>query len=298
LKNNQTKAHLALLAANLFFGMNYSAVQFITKKLVPPFGLNLARAVITTALLWMLVPFTRKTQHLHKKDFLRLFLCSMTGIVINQLLFIKGLSMTFSIHAALLVLITPILITLLASVVGKEKMNYIFWSGLLLGIAGALILILNGKNNGQAGNVFWGDLFVIINSFSYAMYFVLVKPLMKDYHPVQILRWIFTIGTLFIGIFGWKELSAVSWQAFTGFDFLVFFFILIGATFFAYLFIIYGISILGASITGTYIYTQPVFASVIAVIFLGEEMQWYKGIAAILITTGVFLVSRKTTKNL
>jgi drug/metabolite transporter (DMT)-like permease len=201
--------------------------------------------------------------------------------------------MTFSIHAALLVLITPILITLFALVIGKEKMNFIFWSGLLLGIAGALILILNGKSNGQAGNVFWGDIFVIINSFSYAMYFVLVKPLMKNYRPVQILRWIFTIGTIFIGIFGWKELSAVNWQAFTGFDFLVFFFILIGATFFAYLFIIYGISILGASITGTYIYTQPVFASVIAVIFLGEEMQWYKGIAAILITTGVFLVSRK-----
>lgn len=273
--------------------MNYSAVQFITRKLVQPFGLNLARAAITTALLWLLMPFTRREKRLQKKDFGRLLLCSLTGIVFNQLLFIKGLSMTFSMHAALLVLITPILITIFASVIGNERMSFSAWSGLALGIGGALMLILNGTNKGQAGNVFWGDIFVVINSFSYAIYFVLVKPLMKEYHAVQILRWIFTIGTFFTAIFGWREFNAINWPEFTRFDFLVFFFILICATFFAYLFTIYGISILGASITGSYIYTQPVFASVIALIFLGEELFPYKVIAALLITAGVFLVSRK-----
>jgi len=201
--------------------------------------------------------------------------------------------MTFSIHASLLVLVTPILITLFAALLGKEQMTFFSLAGLGLGIGGAMLLILKGENKGLAGNVFWGDIFIIINAISYAFYFVLVKPLMQKYNPVQVLRWIFTIGTLFIALFGWKEFSAINWPQFSAFDFSVLLYIVLGATFFAYLFTIYGISKLGASITGAYIYTQPVFASVMAVLFLGEYLAWYKIGAAILIMTGVYLVNRK-----
>ncbi len=64
-------------------------------------------------------------------------------------------------------------------------------------------------------------------------------------------------------------------------------------TFLAYSFNIYGIRHLGAATTGSYIYTQPVFAALVAVFFLGEEMTFEKGLAGLLIFLGVFLVSRK-----
>ena len=67
--------------------------------------------------------------------------------------------------------------------------------------------------------------------------------------------------------------------------------IVIGATFLAYLFNLYGIHHLGASVTGSYIYTQPVFAALVAIFFMGESYTWIKGIAALLIVAGVLLVS-------
>lgn len=73
-----------------------------------------------------------------------------------------------------------------------------------------------------------------------------------------------------------------------------FVFVITAATFFAYLFNIYGVSVIGASATGSYIYTQPVFAAIIAMIFTGETYDWLKLIAAILIFAGVYMVNYKT----
>ncbi len=75
-------------------------------------------------------------------------------------------------------------------------------------------------------------------------------------------------------------------------------YVVLGGTFFAYLFNLYGITHLGPSATGAYIYTQPVFAAVIAIIFFGEHLSWQKGIAALLIFTGVFLVNLRRREGL
>ncbi len=67
-------------------------------------------------------------------------------------------------------------------------------------------------------------------------------------------------------------------------------------TFLAYLFNVYGIKTLGASIAGAYIYSQPVFAVTIATLFLKEDFEPYKIIAAALIFAGVYFAN-KQAKN-
>ena len=116
---------------------------------------------------------------------------------------------------------------------------------------------------------------------------------MKRYSAVHIIRWVFTIGMLFMIPYGWNAFASTQWQNFTAGDWLCFAFVISGATFFAYLFNIYGISVIGASATGSYIYTQPVFAAIIAMIFTGETYDWIKLIAALLIFNGVYMVNYK-----
>ena len=295
--NKRTTAHLALLFTNLFFAINLSAVKHLTnEQLAGPFGINVVRVGVCVALFWLLYLVRPVSIKIERQDMKRFVLCAITGVAINQLLFLKGLSLTYSIHASLLMLTTPILIVFIAAWMLKERLGIIKISGLALGIGGAVILVIGKENSGQGNNILWGDILIIINAVSYTFYFVLVKPLMLKYNPVVIIRWIFTLGLLLILPFGWTEFAAIKWEQFNNVDITCIILVVFSGTFLAYLFNVYGIKILGASMAGFYIYTQPVFAALIAMIFLKEELSLYKIMAAALIFTGVYLAN-KPVKN-
>ena len=289
----RTKAHLALLFTNIFFAINYTAVkQLINHELIKPFGLNLLRVGISTILLWTLFLFSKEKKKIEAKYLGRFFVCALTGIAINQLLFIKGLSLTYSIHASLLMLTTPILITFIAAWVLKEKLNKYKIAGLIMGIAGASVLIAARNSTGTGSQVLFGDTLIILNAISYTVYFIMVRPLMKEYEPITVIRMIFTIGFVIILPFCWKEFTEIPWQVYSAASFMLLALIIIGGTFLAYIFNVYGIKILGASMAGTYIYVQPVFAATIAIVFLGETLEFYKIIAAIFIFAGVYFTNK------
>lgn len=290
--NSKTKAHLAVIGANLIFGTNYSVVKYISPRLTGPFGLNLMRVAVTIVLLWSLYLMKPSVASIKRKDIVRFILCGLTGVAINQLLFIKGLTMTSPIHASLLILATPIFITILAVWFAKEKFTYYKAAGLLLGIGGAVLLVLQKEHVAIGSNILLGDLFCTINAISYAVYFILVTPLMKEYPPVHVIRWVFTFGTLMVIPFGLGEFIKIDWSLYHFADFAALAFVVLGATFFAYLFNIYGLTHLNPSTVGAYIYLQPVYAAVIAIIFLGEQLTWQKILAAILIFSGVYLANR------
>ena len=285
---------MALVFANIFFAINLSAVKHLTnQELVQPFGLNLVRVGVSVLLFWILYLIKPVNIKIEKGDRPRLLLCAVTGIAINQLFFLKGLSLTYPIHAALLLLITPILIVFIAAWFLKERIGFLKVTGLALGFSGALVLILAKDSSGNVSDVLTGDMYIIINAVSYTFYFILVKPLMLRYDPIVILRWVFTIGLLLVFPFGWIEFTEIPWERYTAIDLTSMALIVICGTFFAYLFNLYGIKNLGASIAGFYIYSQPVFAALIAMLFLHEELALYKIIAATLIFAGVYLANRQ-----
>ena len=295
--NKRTTAHLALLFTNIFFAINLSAVKHLTgKQIAAPFGINVVRVGVTVILLWLLYLINPVSIKIERKDIKRFILCAITGVAINQLLFLKGLSITYSIHASLLMLTTPILIVFIAAWLLKERPGIFRIAGLAMGIAGAAVLVLGKENSGQGNNVLLGDTLIIINAVSYTFYFVLVKPLMTKYNPVMIIRWIFSFGLVLVLPFGWTEFREIQWPQFDGVDITCMVLVVLGGTFLAYLFNVYGIKILGPAVAGFYIYTQPFFAALIAMIFLKEELSLYKIAAALLIFTGVYL-SNKPIKN-
>jgi drug/metabolite transporter (DMT)-like permease len=291
------KAHTAVLGANFIFGANYAVVKYITPSFLHPFALNVVRILVSLSLFWFLFLCKPGKVKILKKDIPRFILCALTGVVINQIFFIKGVSLTTSIHSALLSLATPIFITLIAAWLLREGFTLLKFTGLVLGIGGAAMLILLKDNSHTGNDILLGDIMVIINAISYAFYLVLVRPLMKTYSGIQVLRWIFTFGSLVILPFGMQEFLSTNWQLFGLSQWLALSFVAVGATFLAYLLNVYGISAIGASATGAYIYTQPVFAAVIAIIFAGEHFSLVKLVAAILIFTGVYLANFKKSSD-
>lgn len=292
--NQNTKAHLGLLGTNLFFASNYSTVKYFTSNhYAGPFGLNLIRIGVSLILFWILFLFKPVKTRIDKKEILPIIACALMAIALNQMFFIKGLALTFSIHAALLTLITPILITIIAARILKEKLTIEKIIGLLLGVGGAAILITNREASAPGENALLGDFLILLSAIAYTFYFILVKPLMKKYSAIKVMRLVFTFGFFFILPFCTKEFSEITWQIFTFKDWFLLFLLTVPGTFLAYVFNAYGIQKLSASIAGAYIYSQPVFAVAIAMIFLKEPLSFYKIIAAILIFGGVFLSNRK-----
>jgi len=287
-------AHIALLLTNLFFAINLSAAKHLTNlQLAKPFGINVVRVGVSVILFWLLFLIKPVDNKIEKSDRMRMVWCALTGIAINQLLFLKGLSLTYPIHASLLMLTTPILIVFIAAWILKEKMGVYKITGLLLGIGGAATLVLTKHTATAGNNIIVGDVLILVNAISYTIYFILVKPLMLKYNAVVIIRWIFTIGLIMILPFGWTEFTNIRWINFNSIDMLCMILVVFSGTFLAYLFNAYGIKILGPSSAGAYIYTQPFFATAIAMIFLKEALPLYKITAAVLIFTGVYLANKK-----
>jgi drug/metabolite transporter (DMT)-like permease len=160
-----------------------------------------------------------------------------------------------------------------------------------LGIGGATLLILMKDNSTSGKDMLLGDILIIINAISYAFYLVLVRPLMEHYKPIHVLRWVFTFGTFMILPFGLEQFIDTNWAAFGTTQWVALTFVALFVTFFAYLFNVYGLSVIGSSATGSYIYTQPVFAAIIAMVFMGEHFTITKALAALCIFSGVYLVN-------
>jgi drug/metabolite transporter (DMT)-like permease len=286
-----TKAHLAFLGTNLFFGANFSLIKIISPSLVKPMGLSLLRVGLSLFLFWLMWIGSKTEWGIKKKDIGRFILCGFTGVALNQILFLKGLSLTSTIHASLLMLVTPILVTIFALWILKEHFSVYKALGLALGVGGAAMLVLQKEKGSADTNYFLGDLLIIINAISYAIYFILVKPLMQHYSPLRVIRWVFTFGFIMVIPFGWQETIEVNWMAFQWSDIAAFTIVIVFGTFLAYFFNAYGIQHLGAGTAGAYIYTQPVFAVIIAMILLGEQLSWLKVFAGLMIFAGVYFVS-------
>lgn len=291
------KAHAGLLATNLFFGINVSAIKYFTiQGLAGPYGLNVVRSFACLILFWLIYFVNRKTK-IDKKYIGRLILCAFTALAANQMLFMKGVSLTYPIHASLLLLITPILITFIAAGMLKERITMHKLIGLFLGVTGACILILLGTKTGNAKDVLLGDMLVIISTLLYTFYFILVKPLMEKYSTMEVMRWVFTFGFIMILPLGWNEFTNIPWSEYNFNEYLLLFMIVVPGTFLAYIFNAYGIKKLSASTAGNYIYSQPVFAVIIATLFLNESLELYKIIAAIIIFTGVYIANKQVKKE-
>jgi drug/metabolite transporter (DMT)-like permease len=292
--NERIKAHLALLGANLFYGAGFTVAKIVMPSLIQPKGFILIRVAVVTILFWLSY-FGGKNfrTKIDRKDWRTLILCAIFGVATNQLLFFQGLNLTSPIHASLMMLSTPILVSLFAVYALHEKLSVNKIIGLILGVSGAVILVLLGGKDKVATNALLGDVFVLMNATSYAIYLVIAKPLMTKYRPIIVIRWIFLLGLLVVFPFGISEFTEINWNMFSFKEYAAVAFIVICCTFFTYLWNIYALRILSPATAGAYIYLQPVFAALIAVFFYFEHLSWTKVIASIFIFAGVYFVSKR-----
>jgi drug/metabolite transporter (DMT)-like permease len=294
--NKKLQAHLAILMANIIYGANYSIAKEVMPAYIKPFAFVLIR-VGGALLLFLLVSKFVIKEKIDNKDLPRIALLGICGVAINQLLFLKGLSLTTPINASIIMISNPIAVLLFAAIALKEKIAINKIVGILMGIGGALLLLLFNKTFSFGSDTLTGDIMVLINSISWAFYVVLAKPLMKKYNAFTVVKWVFLFGLLYVFPFGYSEITLVEWKAIPLIGWYCILFVVLGTTFLAYIFNTYALKALSPSVVSIYIYLQPFIATVIAVIFGKDELDARKIISALLIIGGVYLVSMPSKKQ-
>ena len=289
-------AIFALFMVQLLYGLNYTIAKLVMNgNFIKPFGFVLLRVAGATFLFW-LVSLVVPQEKIERKDFFKLFIAALFGVVINMLFFFKGLEFTSPIHASAIMTITPIIILVLSAYVLGEKITSLKIAGVVIGLIGALILTIYGKSARAGDNVSLGNVLIFLNAISYSVYVILIKKLTAKYHPFSFIKWLFLFGLIILIPFGYNELTEVQWETFTPNITYSVLFVIIGATFGTYLLNPLALNKLKASTVGIFIYLQPAIAGLFALYIGADFIDLLKISAMVLIFTGVYLVTKKPKK--
>jgi drug/metabolite transporter (DMT)-like permease len=288
----KTWAHLSLLAANVIYGLNYSIAKSVMPDAIKPFALVALRSVCTAVLFWITSLFMPK-EHVKHKDLLFLFGCSFFGVVINQTLFLVGLDLTSPINSSIILSTNPIFAFVFAALILKERITFLKGSGLAIGLSGVLLLILQNGTPDLASSTFLGNVFTLVNTISWAFYTVIIKRMLEKYHPVTVMKWTFLFGMITNIPVGYHQFSAMDWSAIPFKSWMGIAFVVIFATYLGYLLISFGLRRLSPTIVSTYTYTQPIIAAYLASMMGQDHIDLIMVTSALLIFTGVFVVSRQ-----
>jgi drug/metabolite transporter (DMT)-like permease len=285
------KAHLALFSTTLIFGFAYNIVKGLMPVMVSPMQLIFIRLLGSVVIFWL---FQRLFVHekVHRKDLIMLAICGMFGFALNQTLFYEGLNLSTPVDASLIHVLNPVLVMVFASLIIGEKVTWKKASGIALGATGVLILVLYGRQVSFNGNHALGNILIFLNMIFYALYLVLVKPLVAKYHTATILKWVSFFGFIFILPFSIKPALEINFPAITTAAWLGIIYIIILNTFVAYLLINFALKSVSATVVSYYSYLQPVIAAVLSVTVGQGGITTPKILAALLIFTGVWIVNR------
>lgn len=295
--SNRNLAIIAAFFATLIYGLNHTIAKEVMPTYVQPFGFIFLRVSGAAVLFWMIAPFAPK-QKIDRSDWWRIIVCAIMGMVINMLAFFKGLQLSTPINSAVLVTITPIIVVVLSALFIKEKITLTKGLGVLLGLIGAVTLILFGAEiRSDAPNIPLGNFLFVVNATFYGSYLILVKKLIEKYHPLVLLKWLFTIAVFVNFPLTFSEVLVIEWSVLPLNIIGAIIFVVLGTTFGTYLLNAFALTQLKASTIGAFVYMQPLVGVLFALFAGKDQLTGIKLLAMTLVLLGVYLASKKIKPN-
>lgn len=295
--SKRTLALLAAIGATTIYGINHTLAKGVMPIYVTPFGFIFLRVVGAAILFWGISFFGPK-EKIEKKDWGRLFLAALLGMVINMLSFFKGLQLSTPINSAVLVTISPIIVVALSAFFLKERITMNKGLGIALGFIGAVSLVLFGAELRQdAPNIPFGNFLFIVNATAYGAYLIVAKKLVEKYHPFTLMKWLFTIAVIINFPITFPDFLEIEWITMPLWAYGVIAFVVVCTTFMTYLFNIFAMTELKASTIGAFIYVQPIFGILFALLTGKDSLTAVKVGATAMVLVGVYLASKKVREK-
>ncbi len=264
----------------------------IALRAVPSTGLVAVR-VGGAALAFLLIMRARgRLFSPDRADTGRLVLYSLLGVVLNQFLYIKGLSLSTAVNAALLNASIPVFTLLVSALLGRERLTLRTTFGTLVAAAGVVYLI-DPLRASLTGETMLGNLFLVANTLCYGAYLAVSQDVFRRYGALTAMTWLFAVGSVAAVPFGGYHLAQTGVHGLSLAVWLVLVYTVLVQTVGAYYLNAWALERVEPSTVAAYIYLQPLFAFALAPLFLGAEEQLglRHAVATALIFAGVGVVT-------
>ena len=290
-ENSNISPHIALLGVQLMFGcapvLGKAALQTFPSYTIVGFRVGGA-----TLAFYFLQKFRGGLTLDKKIHYLYFAIFSFFGVIFNQLLFFKGLSLTTATNTSLLAVMIPVFAFVVSTLIGNDKLTRRKIMGIIIA-AGGVIYLINPVKASFSSETTQGDILIILNSMSYAIYVAASKKLVSHYGALKSIAWVFIfaffinvpIGLYFLQSVNLPEVTISAWLAVGA--------IVLFPTILAYYWNTWALTRVEPSIVAVYIYLQPLIGTLLAIFILGEEWKPRIFLAMALIFTGVYFVTRK-----
>lgn len=297
--NRQTIiGHLACLIAYAIFGFNIIVCKDLTGgKLISPLTIFCLRAIGAGMLFWIISMFMPK-EKVDSKDYIKIFAASLLGFFTCQLTFLMGIPHITPMDCSILSAISPIYTMVIAAIVLKEPITLQKAGGVAISFAGIIYLIVSKVSSGGAAETTpFGILMLILNTLSFSLYLGIFKPLIGRYSVVTFMKWIFLFAFIVSFPFSSKEIISLDWSSIPTIQLAELTFLIICATFITYFLIPIGQKNIRPTLVSMYSYVQPIIAIAISIAIGMETLTWQKILAAIMVFSGVIIVSYSKSRS-
>ncbi|MCZ7557682.1 MAG: DMT family transporter [Bacteroidia bacterium] len=261
------RTHLALLFVQITFG-GFSVVGKYALTHIEPLAMASMRVLFAGPVL-LLIALKHDRALPAVKEIPQLALLGFFGVFINQVLFIIGLNYTSAINAAILMPSIPVFTTAIALLMRIERLTKTRIAGIAAAVIGALI-ILNIGNLTFSGDAALGNLLILINCASYALFLVLARPVLLRIPPLTVTAWSFLFGGVGVVALGFEDFITTPFMTLPSEVWLSIAYILLLPTLINYVLNVWAVKRSSSSLVAAYTTLQPVVATILAILLLGE----------------------------
>jgi drug/metabolite transporter (DMT)-like permease len=282
--------YFKLILVTLFWGGTFISTRIAAQTFGPFTGASIRYSIALVFLLPLAWKQNRQLFRIKRNLIPLLLLLGFSGIFAYNFFFFKGLKTIPASRGALLVALNPIFVMLMSAIIYKEKITARKLAGIIISLTGVVIVISRGRVTDLLSSLEIGDLFMLGCPLTWAMYTLAGKPVLKHSTPLQASAWASLSGWLMLLIFSFSEPFPVNvpfnvWLAMV--------YLGIVGTVIAFVWYYDGIKAIGPMRTSIFTNLVPVFAVLLSVLILKEQVSWFTWLGGALVISGVFLVSIK-----
>ena len=291
---NRLKPHLALLVCNVLWAMDYPFYNIVLPHYVHPMAMVSASLVATA--LFSLVPLLwQKAEKVERADIRKLIGAALLIGVLRKVFIMYGLSMTSPIDGSIIDTIVPLLVLALSVLLGMDRFTRLKITGLVLGMAGAVAVVLAGASSNHAHSHLWGNVMIFLCACVTSVYMVWFKRLIAKYRITTVLRWVYCAAAVMALPFGIGPIVHTDFAAIARHALFPTLFVLTVPTYVPNLMLNYALKTVQPTVSSIYTYLQPVLAIAISVGMGLDKLHADTVIFALVIFVGVGLVLRSYT---